>query len=371
MSILFKKSLAANASEQRIMNKQWKEVQANRAASERGEGGLVQLVEIVANNDREFAQSEMAMNVLAIDEKGVSTNAARSPAEAYREFDSTTKIDMVPAGEHATLTRLLQKSRSVDLGKEVFEYRKATTAGNAQTSMSGQVGVKLDHVDYEYAGTIVPVHDVGFGRSWREVLSMKSDGFDAMVDDSREAERTLMSKMDDYLWEGSDLSVKGNTWAGIKNDATVAQYILTVDLPGEATPPEDVRNEIRLARDVLRLQNNCAKDLKLGVSPEIMSAWERVFSTAEGVFGTIEDMIKRLRGIGEIYEDSRLFGNEIVMYWDDKEGFHPVVGSAISTYAVKRDYHNSDFNFIKWTAVGFLAKTDAEGRKCVLFGDEI
>lgn len=363
MSLLFRKSNAANASEQRIMNKQWSEVEAMRNSAETGLGSLNTLISIIAGNDPEFSNTDLA--------KSVHANAGRSPADAYREMDSTTTIAIVPAGEHATLTRLISVSRSVDVGKTVAEHRMATTSAGGKTSLSGQTGIELDHVDYVYDGTIIPIHDKAFGREWREVLSMKSDGFDALVDDSREAERALMDIMDIYLWKGSDLKVKGVTWKGIKADARVVQFTLTTDLAADATSPEDIRNQMRLVRDELYIQNNCAKPLKLAVSREIMSAWERVYSNAEGVFGTIEDMVKRLRGIDEVYEDSRLVGNELALFFADREqGFHSVVGSAISTYAVKRDQHNSPFNFIKWAAAGFLAKMDAQGNKCVLFASK-
>lgn len=348
MSIIFRKKLASTPSQQKIMNAQWEGLKAIRGINDEG---------LEVNTDG-------AMSTLL----KLTNNAGRTPADAYREFDSTTVIDKVEAGEHATLTRLLQKAKSVDLGKEVFEYRKSTTAGNAQSSMSGQVGVKLDHVDYKYGGTVVPIHDVGFGRGWREMLSAKSEGFDFVVDDSREAERTLMAKMNDYLFNGNAaLSVKGNAWLGLKNDSTVEQYTITTDLSASASTPADIRDEVRAMRDVLYINNNCTQGLTMGVSREIMSNWERPFTTADGTFGTIGDYISKLRGITEVYEDSELVGNEAVLYFADQQGLHPVVGMAISTYAAKRDYHNSDFNFIKWAAVGFISKTDAADRKCALY----
>ena len=99
-----------------------------------------------------------------------------------------------------------------------------------------------------------------------------------------------------------------------------------------------------------------------------MSNWERPFSITDSLFGTVLEYIMKLRGISEIYEDSRLVGNQITMYWDDQEGFHPVVGMGISTYAVPRMTHNADFNFIKWAAAGFIAKNDFSGRTCALYG---
>lgn len=357
MSLVFNNAIkkAKPRSEQRAMDSQWEELCELRANSEKD---VKQLLKVTVNNGLDHDEN--------LDVVG---NAGVSPADAYREFDTTSKIDTVPAGEFATLTRLMQKARSVSIGREVFEYRQVSDAGIGQTSMSGQIGIKQDHVDFKYAGTVVPVHDTAWKRRWREMESMRAEGYDVMVDESRESERTLMETINKYMWEGNAaLSVKGNQWLGIKNDPTVAQYSLTVDLSANATTAEKIRDEVRAARDALYIDNNCTNQLRLGVSREILSNWERVFSTSEGIYGTIEDMVARLRGIAEIYEDSELTGNQIVLFWDDQQGFHPVVGMGISSYAVPRVYHNDDFQFIKWAAVGFLAKTDYKGRKCALYG---
>ena len=296
------------------------------------------------------------------------TNAARTPAEAYREFDLTSKIDMVPAGEYATLTRLLQKSRSVNIGKEVFEYRQTSNMDQGQSSMSGQVGVDLDKVDEKYAGTVVPIHDKGFGRRWRSIEAMRADGYDALVDDAREARRGLMKTLDLYLWDGNEnLALKGSKWLGLRNDPTVATATIGIDLSAAASGADDIRNEVSRIRDILYITNNCTNPLRLGVSREILSNWERPYSTADGTFGTIAEYVAKLRGITEIYEDSEIVGNELVMYWDDQQGLHPVVGMGMSSYAVPRTMPNSDHSFIMMTAVGFLAKTDYSGRKCALY----
>ena len=163
--------------------------------------------------------------------------------------------------------------------------------------------------------------------------------------------------------------VKDRVWLGIKNDPSVANVALTVDLSAAASSATDIRDEVRRVRDILRITNNCTQDVTLSISREIKSNWERVFSTAEGIFGTIEDMIMKLTGIGEIVEDSRLTGNQIAMLWLDSSGFHPVTGMAISSYALPRLRHNDDYNFIKWAAVGFLARNDYTGRKCALYAE--
>ena len=69
--------------------------------------------------------------------------------------------------------------------------------------MSGQTGVVLDKADYKYAGTVVPIHDTSYGLEWRGLEASRADGFDALVDDARESERTLMRTIDDYMWDGN------------------------------------------------------------------------------------------------------------------------------------------------------------------------
>lgn len=343
MSLIFSKKLALNAQQERMQTVQWNELQAMRMAS-----------------------NQAVTDMLAI----TAANAGRTPADAFREFDSTTKIDLVPFGEHATLSRVMQKSRSVDIGKTLFEYRKASDVDPGQSSMSGQTGVKMNHVDYSYGGAVVPIHDIGYGRTWRDMKAMQSEGFDAMVDDARECERKLMTTIDKYMWNGdASLVVKGNKWLGLRNDPTVASATIGLDLALAASSATDMRDEVRRIRDILFITNNCTQGLRLGISREIASNWERVFSTSEGTFGTIRDMIANLRGIVEIYEDSELTGNQLTMFWDDQQGFHPVVGMAISSYAVQRINHNDDFNFIKWAGVGFLSKVDFSDRKCALYGE--
>ena len=346
MSLIFGKKLAYNATDLRHQEKQWNELQITRKSTAN-----------VMNDLMSLSADPM-----------LTGNAGRTPADAYREFDSTTKIEMVPAGEHATLSRVMQKSRSVDIGKTLFEYRKSSDVDTGQSSMSGQTGVKMNHVDYNYGGAVIPIHDIGFGRQWRDMRAMQSEGFDALVDDARESERKLMTTIGKYMWNGdASLVVKGNKWLGLRNDPTVASATLGLDLALAASSATDIRDEIRRVRDILYITNNCTNGLRLGISREIASNWERVFSTAEGVFGTINDMIMKLRGLVEIYEDSELVGNEIVMFWDDQEGFHPVTGMAISTYAIQRQNHNDDFNFVKWAGTGFLAKNDFTGRTCALY----
>lgn len=343
MSLIIRQALAKNAQEKRAMQAQWNHVQELRSAGDPAMKAFLQM-----------------------------TNAGRSPADAYREFDATTKIEVNPMGEFATLTRLMQKARPVNIGKTLYEYRKSSDMDNGQTSMSGQIGVKLDHTDYGYAGVIVPVHDKGFGRSWRDVEAMRSEGFDALVDDAREAELGLMRTMNSFLFAGNaGLSVDGQKWLGLTSgsETTVDTYVPTIDISSSTATAIEIQTEIKVARDRLRITNNCVNPVRIGVSAAAMSNMER-FVTPERMDKTIKDLVLQLEGIAEIYIDSALTGGKFIMYWDDQMGLHPVVGMGINTYAVPRQFHNSDFAFVKWSAVGFCAKTSFSGKKCVLFGNK-
>ena len=340
MSILFNGALYANdSSEGRIMTAQKKTAMDMRVSGH---------------------QSHTAMLS--------ATNAARTPAEAYREMDATTKIEQVPAGEFALLSRVLGKVKPINLGRKLYEYRKSSDMNKGQSSMTGNIGVKGDKVDYGYGGTVVPIHDKGFEIDWRDHTAMQAEGFDELVDYAREAERGLMQTKNDYLWSGdASLVFKGSKWLGLKADPTVATATIGVNLAASATPATDIRAEVSRIRDILYITNNCTNPLDLVISREIASNWERPFTTSDGSFGTIGDYIMKLRGIKEIYEDSNLVGEEISFLYNDQAGFHGVSGMAINTYAMPRLYHNSPFAYTKWCALGFVAKQDFSNRKCALY----
>lgn len=290
-------------------------------------------------------------------------NDGLTPADAYREFDSVTKIEQVPAGEYATLTRLLGKAKSVNVAKKLYAYKRFSDMEGGQSSMSGQIGVKMDKGDYGYDKAPVPIHDAGFGIDWREFQAARADGYDMLVDYSREKRRGLMRTVNSYLWDGdANQSVDGATWLGLRNDPSVATASLAVDLASSASTADDIRTEVARIRDILYITNNATTGLTMGISREIASNWERPYSTADGNFGTIGDYIRKLRGFTEVYEDSELSGNEIVIYVNSQDGLHAVSGMAMSTYATPRIYHNDPYAYIMWMATGFMAKTDFSGR---------
>ncbi len=96
-----------------------------------------------------------------------------------------------------------------------------------------------------------------------------------------------MKTMDSFLWSGnSKLVVDGKKWLGLKGDSTVVSSTLSTDLVALASTPENIRAEVAEKRDELYITNKCVNPLRLAVSSEIMSNWERPFSGSDFGFGT-------------------------------------------------------------------------------------
>ena len=361
MSLYFQTN--SNPQQQRVLDAQFLELNQQRAGIESMQHAPMQdllrrTVGLKTNQGCEKLYDGTLMQV----------NQGLTPADAYREFDRVSEIVKNPIGEFATLGRVMGFSRSVNIGRQVFEYRKVSALANkAKTSMSGQTGVNIDHTAVEYAGTIIPIHDYGYGRNFREIEAMRADGYDALVDDAREADLVVRRKLVDYLWNGSDLTVKDRKWGGIKGDANVVQATFSLDILNPATKTMDIYNLFKTNRDTLRIANNLSMEMDVVVSREIFSVLEQPFTEYTTGYGNLKDMIQGLTGIREIYEDPALESQEFAMLHIGFEGLSAVSGMAMSSIAVPRQLYNDDYSFVKACATGFLARSDYDAHKSCLY----
>ena len=299
-------------------------------------------------------------------------NAGISPDEAYREMEDRTSIIMNPAGEFATYSRIAAKSKSVHLGKLSYVYRQASAQSGGTISMSGQTGIITDAGEYKNAGTVIPVIDKGIKRDWRENMTLSADGFDAWVDDAREGALVILRTADTYLWDGNSgiKSPDGYSWLGIKNDTSLVQATVGVDLASSAVTAANKVAEVTRLRDLLRITNNCSSMIELAVSRETLSNWEQTpYSVNDQGFGTILTFVRGLSGIASVYEEPKLSGGfQVLMAYIDLDGLHSVTGQAMSSYMDQRTKHNDPFIMVKWMAQGFVAKNTFSGQKCALYG---
>lgn len=312
---------------------------------------------------------------------GLNVNAGRIPDEVFREFDNVTVERMRLDEGDAYLNLLMPLSRGLPIGKLTFEHRRASDAGNVQTSMTGQIGVQFDSVDFDISGTIIPVHDNGWSRNWREVSAWSSEDFDGMVDDQREnvsAHRnhladTVLDGMKDK--DGNFIVVDQRSWKGIRGDAKVEQIDLgaggiNFDFTDQTKTGEEIKKAFIAMRDVMRINNKCSKDLTYFMSVEIASNLERKFTTNYDA-PTISQELSKLRGVADLIESSKLGpaaatdGNEWMAFPLDGT-FRPLTGMGVSVMAQIRQVYNANHDFIVASAIGWEVRDDFFGNTCVM-----
>jgi hypothetical protein len=311
----------------------------------------------------------------------LDVNQGLIPRDVYQEFDNVTVERFRSDDGDTFLNDLLPLSRSLSIGKLVNRFRQASDAGNAQTSMSGQIGVNMDQTEFSYDGSIIPVHDTGFFRNWREWNAMNSEGFDGLIDDQRESVATIRRHLADNFLDGHKdkngqfISVDGLDWQGMRNDSRVAAINIgasgiNFDFTDNSKTGDEIKAAFIQIRDVMYITNNCERDLTYYVSREIGSNIERKFSTqydAKIIMQELADLI----GVAGIKMSSKLSGNEMMGFPLDSNMIRPMVGFGLNTVAMPRPVYNSNYEFVVWGAIGFEVRTDFSGKTCAFFAQDL
>lgn len=351
--MIFSQSLQLN---NRSMGEQWNEVDNCRA-----------MFEVTEN-----------MHMAAANQAGLQVNVGLIPEDVYQDFDNVTVERMRSDDGDTFLNDLLPLSRSVSIGKLVHKFRQASDAGRAQSSMTGQIGVKMDQVEFTYDGSVIPVHDTGYYRNWREWNGMTSEGFDALIDDTRESVATLRRHYADNFLDGhtdkdgNAIVIDGISWQGMRNDSRVAQVDLgaggvNFDFTDTNQTYEAIEAAFKQVRDVLWITNKCEQEATYYISREIMSNLERNSSEFASSENKILQRLAGLMGVAAIKVTSKLTGNEMMAFPLDANKVRPVVGMGINTVAMPRPLYNSNYEFTVWGAAGYEIRTDYFGNTCAMF----
>lgn len=312
---------------------------------------------------------------------GFVGNEGLIPQDVYQEFDNVTVQRFRSDDGDTILNDLLPLSRSVSIGKLVHKFRRASDAGTVQTSMTGQIGVKMDQTEFNYDGSIIPIHDTGFGRNWREWNAQTSEGFDALIDDQRECVASIRRHVIDQFLDGHRdakgelITIDSISWAGMRNDSRVAQVDIgasgvNFDFTDAAQTYTAIEAAFKQVRDVLWITNKCEKEATYYISREMASNFERNSSESYSS-EKITNRLAQLNGVAAIKISSKLSGNEFMAIPLSDNLVRPVVGMAVNTVAMPRPVYNSNYDFAVWGAIGFEVRSDYSGNKCALFAQEL
>lgn len=342
---------------------------------------------IVANSSNAAAQrnqilsmrNAFAANEAAYAERfGMQFNAAaRLPQDAYRDFDRTIKRIM--AGDEGSSIVNLLPVRQLPIGKIVAEYGRASDSGQAQATISGRQAHKMDVAAYDYDGALVLIHDDGFGRAWREVEAMRSEDFDALIDDQANSVRAVSKSINNHVILGvEDVEYKGAQAFGMKTSPNTQALNLgaagvNVDLTSPTAPYADFEKAILAALSALQgAANNVSMDITFGFSSQIwFNALRR--GTTDTNFETFLQALRRIPGVADIVRTNgdQLTGNQFLAWANSDQYIQIQSGMAVNTQPVIRQMFNDPFNFVTWGAAGLLIKADSAGRSGVLYAREI
>jgi hypothetical protein len=301
--------------------------------------------------------------------------AAIIPQDVYREFESQTK-ELMRAPNLTLLNDLLPLAKGLPVGKVEHIYRRVSDSGIVVTDLEGSTPVEIDKADYDYDSSIKVVHKTGFGRSWMEMEGQSSEGFDGLVDDQANSVRLMQETIADHIYNGVDVTFRGTSAYGIKNSSkTVSVDLdasgLDIDFTSASATADDIRAAWIALVDALRITNNVNRDITFYVSREIMSNFQRYYSTNDVGFGTILRALLELVGVAAIKEDAQLSGNEVIGVVLDAQFIRPLVGMAVATVPLVRSNPFDNYNFVTWSNVGLEIKTDYDNRSGVLYAREI
>lgn len=351
--IIFTKGLIANS---RVVAEQWDHLKVDR--------------KVFINGEEELAK-KYGVNATALVTK-----------DYWREVDNvTTRIFRNESGQDM-MSDLMGLAANINIGKTVAISRIASDAGKVVRTLSGQEPEDLDKTRYAYSGDVIPIFKTGYGREWRELLGMQSEGFDALLDDQANVTFNLRSDMAQYLLTGDQtLNVNGvYTGYGIANHPNTIQLNLNsgvgnynIDLQ-TATADEIVEFFNQDFQAVLDAQN-VFEPVTLWVSPSVRRSFSRPYSNAAGFKGgTIEDYILafgktgNVGRIASIGTNFLLTGNHFVGYVKNELYIRPRVAQPVSTYAEPRTTPHANFNTLVWSAMGLQIRKDFNGRSKVFNG---
>lgn len=306
----------------------------------------------------------------------VSNAAAILPRDAWLELDGITRRVMRADEGQAWMADLMPLAKAVHIGKLVHLDRVSGDAGAVVRSMSGQVPVTMDKVNYDYRGVPVPIFASAYGREWREWNTLQSENFDALSDDQEAVTAKIRRDMALYVLNGdTSLNFQGYPAYGIKT-STLSKVInlgsavggANIDLSATATTSDAIDQFITQTLGAMLDANYITGKVNLYISPEIGRNWDRSYSGSTGFKGgKLLDYLLTNRRINKIVVSYELSGNAFFGFVPSAEYIRPLVGMAVNTTAKTRQNPTDNYQFLVMGALGLQIRADINGRTGVFY----
>lgn len=345
------------------------------AALAAGNSGVTQQSEFVMNS-RSAAYNNDAYLAERIGEQPLfAANAARTHADVWRDFDTTTRMLMIGDEGSGILADLEPLARNVNIGKLVSEYRQfGENEMEVRSSLDGNHAKPVNRGNYQYDGALVLVHSTQVGIQWRERAAGLSENYDQLRDDQETAVRYVRRRMVDNFINGSpDITYKGYRSFGIKNNPhTLALNLgaagLNVDLTSAATTWDKYRGAFVSALQALQGNgNNAVGNVTFYVSDAVWFNGMRIANPDVSSVETIMDNVLRIPGVAAVKRSDQLTGNEFIAMILSSEYVRPIIGMPVTNTPIPRVTPMDDWNVLVWSASGLQIKADAAGRAGVLY----
>lgn len=306
----------------------------------------------------------------------IGNAAAVLPRDAWLELDTITRRVMRDDDGEVYMADLMPLAKPVNIGKLVHLNRVSGDAGRVVRSMSGQVPVTLDKVNYDYRGTPVPIFASGYHREWREWNTLQSENFDALADDQEAITACIKEDNADYVLDGDATIVfEGYTAYGIRTSPLSKTINLgsaaggaNIDLTAAGTTSDAIDGFFTGAFGAMLDANLITQPVNLYVSKEIARNWDRSYSGSAGFKGgRLNEYLATNRRINKIAVTSKLSGNAFMGFVPRSEYIRPLVAMATSTVAIPRQHPRANYQFEVWNAMGIDIRADINGKSGVFY----
>lgn len=306
----------------------------------------------------------------------VSNAASILPRDAWLEMDSITRRVMRDDGGAVIMNDLMALAKPINIGKLVSLNRVSGDAGMVTRSMSGQVAVPVDKVNYDYRGTPVPIFQSGYGRKWREWKTLQAENFDALSDDQEAITDKINRSMVDYVVNGdANITFEGYTGYGIKTSPYSKSVNLgsagggaNIDLTATATTSDAIDLFFTKVFGAVLDDNLVEGGVNVYVSPEIYRNLLRSYSGSSGFKGgNLLSYLLTNPNIRKIEKTFLLSGNAFIAFVPDSRYIRPLVGMAVNTTAAVRLNPTDDYHFLVMGALGIEIRADINGKSGVFY----